>query len=234
MYNRWGHLLSVVKGVIDAGNQLVYDENHGNLLLKRYPFRGFRKGTGTLLGALSWKGADGSIGDRKGEMSMAKEKEYRIGKRFDVFRNIFLIAGTAVVIVFYVIYDFLLKDVLPAMVGLPLLAVFLLLELVMIAAARWWCSRVKSMTSYTLTPQALEIQRGTNHQTLAWKDFSRAYYGQPDFTGGCPVSYEVSGQRFIPSPYLDSVWRMNREILEYIRPYAEIEEGLEKKIEAFM
>lgn len=165
---------------------------------------------------------------------MAKQKEYRIGKRFDIFRNIFLVAGTAVVICFYFIYDFLLKDLFPAMKGLPLLAIFVLLEMIMIAAARWWCERVKSLTCYTLTDTALMVERGSSRQTLYLKDFESAWYGQVDFTGGCPVTYMVSGHRFMPSPYLQDVWELNREIVRRIRPHAQIEEGLESKIEAFI
>ncbi len=165
---------------------------------------------------------------------MTKNKVYRIGKRLNIFRNIFIVAATFVVITFYVIYDFLIKDSMPALRGLPLFAIFLLAEAVMIFAAKGWCDRVRSLTSYELTDKTLEITRGTNHESLAWKDFENAFYGQVDFTGACPVTYTVAGKSFRPSPYLDGVWELNREIVQRIRPYADIEEDLEKKINAFI
>ena len=37
-----------------------------------------------------------------------------------------------------------------------------------------------------------------------------------------------------PSQYLENVWEMHQELVKKIRPYAEIEEGLESKISAFV
>ncbi len=163
---------------------------------------------------------------------MKKNQTYRIGKRLLLFRNIFYLMATFVVVTFYFIYDYL--NILPGLKGAPLVAVFILAEAVILVAANAWCRQVMAKSSYTLTDEALEITMGTNHQSLPWKDFTRAYYGMPDFTTKCPVFYEVKGRTFRPNQYLDEVWQMNREIVRRIEPYAEIEEGLMRKIEAFI
>ena len=70
---------------------------------------------------------------------MAIRKEYRIGKRLIVFRNIFYILATALLVCFYFIYDYIFGNAFPMSKGLPMLALFVLLELLVIAAGRWWC-----------------------------------------------------------------------------------------------
>ena len=164
---------------------------------------------------------------------MAVRKEYRMGKRLMVFRNIFVLMASALLFCFYFIYDYLFGAAYPWIKGAPLVAIFLLLEAAVIALGRWWCQRLTDKTLYTVTDEALEIQLGDSHRTLKWKDFQKAYYGTVDFAGSCPVTYQVKGERFQPSPYLGDVWKMNMEIVEHIEPYAEIEEGLKTKISAF-
>lgn len=164
---------------------------------------------------------------------MAGRREYRIGRRLIVFRNIFYILATMLLVVFYFIYDYLFGTAYPALRGFPLLAIFVLLEAAVIAVGRWWCGRLIEGTVYTVTDSALEIQLGTGSRSIPWKDFRRAWYGMADFSGSCPVTYDVGGEIFRPSVYLENVWTLHREILEHIRPYAEIEEGLETKISAF-
>ena len=165
---------------------------------------------------------------------MAQRKEYRIGKRLIVYRNVFYLLATAMLFCFYFVYDYLFGTAYPALKGLPLIAIFVLLEGVVLAAGQWWCRRLIDGTVYTVTEQGLEIQLGTTRRNLAWKDFERAWYGTVDFTGSCPVTYRVKGQEFRPSAYLRDIWILNREIVERIRPYAQIEEGLETKIGAFI
>ena len=164
---------------------------------------------------------------------MEIRKEYRIGKRLIVFRNIFYILATALLVCFYFIYDYIFGNAFPMIKGLPMLALFVLLELLVIAAGRWWCQRLIDGTVYTVTDQALEITLGETRRKLEWKDFERAWYGTVDFSGSCPVTYKVKGQEFRPSVYLQDVWKLHQEIIARIKPYAEIEEGLETKIGAF-
>ena len=165
---------------------------------------------------------------------MNRKHEYRMGRRLTIFRNIFFLLATALIISFYFIYDYVFGEAFPWIRGLPLAAIFLLIEALVIAAGVWWCRRLADGTLYTVTPDALEIQIGTGHKTLPWKDFERAWFGMVDFSGACPVRYRVKGEEFRPSVYLENVWKLHEEIVEHIRPYAEIEEGLEKKIHAFV
>ena len=164
---------------------------------------------------------------------MNRKHEYRMGRRLTIFRNIFFLLATALIFCFYFIYDYIFGEAYPWIKGLPLVALFVLIEALVIAAGLWWCRRLTDGVLYTVTPDALEIQLGTNHKTLYWKDFERAWYGMVDFSGACPVRYKVKGEEFRPSVYLGDVWKLHQEIVERIRPYAEIEEGLETKIGAF-
>ena len=165
---------------------------------------------------------------------MAAEKKYHVGKRMIIFRNIFYGAATFVLIVFYFIYDYVFAGKITWLKGAPLQAIFIFLEVVVIFLAKKYVDRVIDQTEYRLTSSALEVRMGTNHMTYRYRDFTRAYYGSVDFTGACPVTYEVSGKTYRPSQYLDNVWEMHQELVKKIRPYAEIEEGLESKISAFV
>ena len=165
---------------------------------------------------------------------MAAEKKYRIGKRMIVFRNIFYIAATAVLMVFYFIYDFLITESIPWLKGTPLFAVFIFLEVLVLYLAGKYVDRIKAQTEYRLTASSLEVKMGTNHFSYPYRDFERAYFGQVDFTGACPVTYVVKGKTYRPSVYLENVWEFHRELVRRIRNYAEVEEGLETKISAFI
>ena len=73
---------------------------------------------------------------------MAAEKKYHVGKRMIIFRNIFYVAATFVLIVFYFIYDYVFADQITWLKGAPFSAIFIFLEVLMIYLAKKYVDRV--------------------------------------------------------------------------------------------
>ncbi len=164
---------------------------------------------------------------------MAATKSYKMGKRLIRYRNILYVLASLVIFCFYFIYDYVMVPAFTWLDGAPLVAIFLLVEAVMIVLVRWGADKILNSTTYRVTDEALEIQIGKNTTVLPWKDFEEAAYKDMNFRAQCPVTYTIQGKSFLPNQYLDGLWTMNQEIVNHIRPYAKIEEGLERKLSAF-
>lgn len=92
------------------------------------------------------------------------KKVFVAGRRFDKMKNVCVLANSVVVFSFYFIYRYLFEPSYPDFVGAPLVAIFLLIEAVVIVLTNKVGAKIKAKIRYEIKPEYLEMSTGKTVQ----------------------------------------------------------------------
>lgn len=162
-----------------------------------------------------------------GKNLKGKKKTYHMGRSFTKYRGVAYILCSAVVVVFFFIYGY----VFPGIGSELLLAIFGVIELVMLALIKKGGDWVMKNYYYEVDAEGLTIVTGKNRMHFPWKDFSSVRMNNFNFTNFCPFEYVVGGRKLPINQYLENQWDLNCYIMDHIRDYAEVPEELYRQAE---
>ncbi len=157
-------------------------------------------------------------------------KEYRLGVRFRKFRNLCMIIVAALVFCFYFIYEFVYGDFDwwdPQKFGL----IFFLVGVLFTALTGIGLNTMLNTMSYKLLDNALEVSCWGNSVRYHYKDFKEAFYRGWGPFDSIPIVFVMKDRRKLElNQYLEDLAELSSEMLEKIRPYADVQDGLEQRI----
>ncbi len=157
-------------------------------------------------------------------------KEYRLGARFRKFRNLCMIIVAALVFCFYFIYDFLysgLESWDPQMYAY----IFVLVGILFTVLTGLGLNTMLNTMSYKLLDNALEVSCWGNSVRYQYKDFREAFYRGWGPFDSIPIVFVMKDRRKLElNQYLEDLAELSSEMLEKIRPYADVQDGLEQRI----
>lgn len=160
-------------------------------------------------------------------------KTFRPGRRLRRLRNFAYILLTAEIVFFYLVYLYILAESYPQLAGNFLLFVFFLIEAVVMLLTRLLFRKIEEKFSCTVSDAGVTITNFLGSLTMPWADFTSAHTMVLGGRNPCPIYYMVAGKKFMPNQYYADLAILNTMILDHIRDHAEIEDGLEKALEAY-
>lgn len=158
---------------------------------------------------------------------------FRPGRRLRRLRNFAYLLLTAEVVFFYLVYLYLLAESYPQYAGNALLTVFFAIEAVVMLLTRMIFAKIQQKFSCTVSEEGVTLTNFFGTLTMPWADFESAHTMMVSGRNPCPIYYMVNGRRFMPNQYYADLAVLNTLILDHIRGHAQIEDGLEKALEAY-
>lgn len=157
-------------------------------------------------------------------------KEYRLGVRFRKFRNLCMIIVAAVVFGFYFIYDFLYGDKEwwdPQTFAFA----FVMIGFLFVVLTGIGLNTMLNTMSYRLLDNALEVSCWGRSVRYYYKDFKEAFYRGWGPFDSIPIVFVMKDRRKLElNQYLEDLAELSSGMLEKIRPYADVQDGLEQRI----
>ena len=157
-------------------------------------------------------------------------KEYRLGGRFRKFRNLCMIIVAAMVFGFYFIYDYLYEE-MEWWDPKTFAWIFLLVGSLFVVLTGVGLNTVLNTMRYRLLDNALEVSCWGNSVRYYYKDFREAYYRGWGPFDTIPVVFVMKDKKNLElNQYLVDLAELTSGLLEKIRPYAALQDGLEQRI----
>ena len=157
-------------------------------------------------------------------------KEYRLGGRFRKFRNLCMIIVAAMVFGFYFIYDYLYEE-MEWWDPKTFAWIFLLVGFLFVVLTGVGLNTVLNTMRYRLLDNALEVSCCGNSVRYYYKDFREAYYRGWGPFDTIPVVFVMKDKKNLElNQYLVDLAELTSGLLEKIRPYAALQDGLEQRI----
>ena len=157
-------------------------------------------------------------------------KEYRLGGRFRKFRNLCMIIVAAIVFGFYFIYDYLFEQTEwwdPKIFAY----VFVLVGFLFVVLTGIGLNSILNTMRYRLLDNALEVSCWGNSKRYYYKDFKEAFYRGWGPFDTIPIVFVMKDRRNMElNQYLVDLAELTSGLLEKIRPYATLQDGLEQRI----
>lgn len=154
---------------------------------------------------------------------------FRIGSRFQKIKYLCAVANSLVVFVFYFIYRWLLQDMFPTLVDLPLALLFLFIGLVIVRVTLWAADRYANSIVYHVTDAGLMVVRNGMEKMIPWSDFCGVRLCSAAFSGPFPVEFRVGKEVMVLNQYVDGLYALTEQIFQHIRDYVTISPELEKR-----
>lgn len=143
------------------------------------------------------------------------KKVFVAGRRFDKMKNVCVLANSAVVFSFYFIYRYLFEPSYPDFVGAPLVAIFLLIEAVIIVLTNKVGAKIKAKIRYEIKPEYLEMSTGKTVQRFPWANFTEAKFNPYRMRDVFAVSFIVGGQELVINQYVEDIYGLVHQILKH-------------------
>ena len=149
-------------------------------------------------------------------------KQYYMGSRFTKYRVVAYVLCSFIIFAFFFIYDY----VFPSFGMEKLLAIFGLIEIVVMALIKQGGDWVIKNYYYEVNDNELAIVTGKHRMAFAWKDFSSVRLNGFDVVNLCPFEYTIAGKKLQINQYLDNPWDLNVYIMDHIRDHVEVPEEI--------
>lgn len=137
------------------------------------------------------------------------------GRRFDKMKNLCVLANSVVVFCFYFIYDYLLQSVYPALLGAPLVAIFLLIEALVVYVTVFVAGKIKARIRYEIKPEYLLVSVGKSERKYPWANFTEAKFNPYRMRDVFAVSFVVGGMELPLNQYVDNIYELVYQILQH-------------------
>lgn len=163
------------------------------------------------------------------------QTEFYVGRRFKVVRGLAVAANSFIIFGFYFIYRYLLEDIYPDFVKLPLAAIFLAIGFLVVKFTLWAANRYSSGVCYRVTNDCLIYGRGKTEQRFYWKDFTGAdlnAVGSYRFGTVLPIRFFLGEKVFEPNQYIADIYLLAEQIVQHITPYANLTPELCRQLHA--
>lgn len=160
-------------------------------------------------------------------------KTFRPGRRLRRLRNFAYLLLTAEIVFFYLVYLYILAESYPQYAGNFLLAVFFAIEAVVMLLTRLLFNKIEQKFSCTVSDSGVTVTNFLGTLTMPWADFESAHTMILGGRNPCPIYYMVAGKKFMPNQYYADLAILNTMIIDHIRDHAQLEEGIDSKLEAY-
>lgn len=143
------------------------------------------------------------------------KRVFLAGRRFDKMKNLCILANSVVVFSFYFIYRYLLETLYPATVGAPLIAIFILIEVVVVYLTNFFAQKLKVRIRYEIKPEYLQVSIGKTERKYPWANFTEAKFNPYRMRDIFAVTFVVAGTELPLNQYVDNIYELVYQILEH-------------------
>jgi len=161
------------------------------------------------------------------------KRVYTAGRRFDRLRNASLLICEVLVFVFYFIYGLTFKDLIPALMGAPLIILFIVIAVAVWRGVEWVWDRTKANVRYEVCPDALEIGTGKTLQRFPYTSFQKVEFNGFRYRDILPVIFYIDGKKLTLNQYVDDIYELTHQILIRLDPSVPVDPKLIERVDIF-
>lgn len=162
-------------------------------------------------------------------MVLLDAKVFVPGKRYTAVLCFSVFINEFAVFVFYFIYRYLFSSVISEV---PLAIIFLLIGLGLGWLTVHFGNKLRRTIRYEVTERTLIVHQWRLERMISWEDFTAANTKSINFFDTYPVYFEVKGERFEISQYVDHVVDLGYEIISRMPASADISDSVRQMTQA--